>query len=87
MNLINRLTRDDARYETAVSGHNSESDSYNSAVEYYNSLPDDQRTQFQYDRLERWYNTLENRLGQLNAECDAINYRAAELEAWYNRLG
>ncbi len=75
-----------ARYETAVSGHNSEADSYNSAVEYYNSLPDNQRTQFQYDRLERWCNDLENRLGQLNAEYDAINYRAAELEEWYNRL-
>ena len=76
-----------ARYESAVDSFNNEVASFHSAVSHYNSLPESQRTQFQYDRLERWYNTLSSRLSQLNAEYDSISRRAAELEDWYNRLG
>ncbi|MEQ8788298.1 MAG: hypothetical protein RIC55_18460 [Pirellulaceae bacterium] len=75
-----------ARYEHAAAAFNDERNSYHHAVNYYNSLSEDQRTQFQYDRLERWYATLERRLGELNAEWDYLQRRGAELDAWYARL-
>jgi hypothetical protein len=75
-----------ARYENTASSFNSERESFNSAVAYYNSLAEDQRTQFQYDRIARWHRDLSQRLSQLNAELDAINRRADYLEEWYNRL-
>jgi len=74
------------RYERAAAKFNNERDAFNHAVDHYNSLSDDQRTQFQHDRLERWFNYLQQRLGQLNAEWDYLTRRSAELDAWFNRL-
>ena len=74
------------RYEGAAAEFNNERAAFQHAVDYYNSLPEDQRTQFQYDRIERWFNDLQLRLGQLNAEWDYIQRRGAELKAWSSRL-
>jgi beta-N-acetylglucosaminidase len=74
------------RYERAATEFNAERDSFHHAVDQYNSLPPDQRTQFQYDRLQRWFNYLQQRLGQLNAERAYLIRRGAELEAWSSRL-
>jgi len=75
------------RYEQAVAAFNNEVASYDHGVAYYNSLPADQRTQFQYDRLERWYNELQSRSVALDIELNYLQQRGAELDAWYARLG
>ncbi len=74
------------RYERAVTEFNNERNSYQHAVDYYNSLPPEQRTQFQRDRLERWYNYLQQRLTLLDAELQYLVRRGKELDAWRARL-
>jgi len=74
------------RHEQAAADFNNEAASYRHAVNHYNSLPSEQRTQFQRDRLQRWYTYLRQRLDILNHEWDYLTRRKSELDAWYARL-
>jgi len=74
------------RYERAAAEFNNEAVSYRHAVEHYNGLPGGQRTQFQRDRLDRWYNYLRQRLDALNTESDYLTRRGAEIDAWRKRI-
>ncbi len=68
-----------AKYKNAVSNHNQEVDAYDHAVRHYNSLPPEQRTQFQYDRLNRWQTDINSRKAQLDRELNRLN-------AWHTRI-
>lgn len=97
---VSSFNAEDARQAQAVRQYEQELGPYERAVTYFDSLPDQKRTQLQFDRLNRWGVNLDKRRSELNSWFNRLNHRHSQLDkrisylesrdrqldSWYRRL-
>lgn len=65
-------------YDQDVFSHNRDAQAQRDAVAYFNSLPANQRSQAEADRLNRWRDTVNNRKANLDYRRGNLNARVAD---------
>ena len=81
-----QFAADVQRLKTDSDAHNADAAAQRQAVQYFNSLPANQRSQAEADRLNRWRDEVNARRDRLISRQGALERRRSELLQWENTL-